>query len=276
MTATVHEGISFDAYCALPGETSTGLRRLIRSPLEYVWWRDHEKPDTDAMRTGRAVHTAVLEPHRFATDYVTWDGGTRRGKDWDAFRLQHEPFGRTILTETQRDTAVAIAKAVRSHPIAGALLAEPGKPEVSITWTHERTGIPLKARIDWWCTSVVDLKSTRDVEPRLFAGQVARLGYHAQLALYTGALASIGVSAPAKIIAVQNVEPFDCCVYALPDDVILVGEQAYERALDTLATCRAAGVWPGIARDREIDLHLPTWALDDEDLEWEVTAREVA
>lgn len=276
MTATVHENLPFDRYVQLPGESASGLRDFIVSPLLYRWRRDHPKPQTDAMVTGRATHTAILEPHRFSSDYVLWDGNARRGKDWDAFRLQHEPFGRTILTENQRDTAVAVAKAVRSHPIAGAILAEAGRAELSITWTHARTGTPMKARIDWLCSALVDLKTSRDVEPRLFSGQVARLGYHVQMAIYRAALLQLGVDVPTKLVTAQNIEPYDVAVYSIPEDVILVGEQAYEQALDRLALCRSRGEWPGIAHDEELELHLPTWAIDDEDLEWEVTVKDVA
>lgn len=273
--AEIHEGLPFDRYCALPGESASGLRNFLVSPLYYHWWREHPQPETDAMRTGRATHAAVLEPHRFKSEYAVWDGGVRRGKDWDAFRIENESFGRTIITEDQRDKAIAISQAVRAHPIAGALLAEQGKAELSITWRHPRTGLACKARPDWLGSSLIDLKTTKDVEPRLFSSQSARLLYHVQLAFYVNALAAVGVEVPVKLIVVQNVEPFDVAVYDVPSEVIIIGEQLFEGALDRLQSCRATGVWPGIAHDQELTLRLPTWALPD-DVDWEVSVSEVA
>jgi hypothetical protein len=164
---------------------------------------------------------------------------------------------------------------VRAHPIAGKLLAEPGRAELSITWTHERTGIACKSRIDWLCSSMADLKTTKDVTPNLFASASARLGYHVQMAFYSAALEALGIHVPVKLIVVQNVEPFDVAVYNVPDDVIIAGEQIFESALDRLIECRSSGVWPGIAHNEELTLHLPAWALPD-DTDWDVSVTEEA
>ena len=50
----------------------------------------HQRADTTALKVGRAVHTAVFEPDRLLRDYVLWDGGDRRGKEWTAFKELHE------------------------------------------------------------------------------------------------------------------------------------------------------------------------------------------
>lgn len=290
MTGTVHKGLPFDRYVVdLPGESSTGLRKFIQSPRTYAWDKEHERPDRDELRVGRAGHTAILEPHLFEKTYAVWPptarttatGRTppRSGREWDAFRFEHEAQGKTILTRDQHETAIEIAKAARQHKRAGALLAEPGRAELSITWQHERTGISLKARIDWLCSALVDVKTARDIEPRLFSGASARYGYNVQSALYAAALASVGIVAPAKLIVIQNAPPFDVAVYAVSDQALLVGEQAYENALDRLKVCRATGEWPGIAPDEELTLNLPAWAnpdYDEDENGWEVSAKEVA
>lgn len=288
MTATVHENMPFDRYCLdLEGESSTGLRKLIRSPLEYKWWKEHDQPDRDELRVGRAAHTAILEPHLFAEGYAVWPPGSRvtatgrtpprSGKEWDAFKFEHEAAGKTILTREQHQNAIEIARAARAHKVAGRILAEAGRAELSISWVHERTGIAMKARLDWLCSSLNDIKTARDIEPRLFSGSSARFGYHTQSSIYKGALMALGMDAPAKLIVIQSGAPFDVAVFAVSDQALMVGEQAYEAALDTLAVCRARGEWPGIASDGELDLHLPNWAVPDydDDAEWSVTAEAV-
>lgn len=280
MTAEVLEGLPFATYLDLDLESATGLKAIMVSPLLYAWRKGNGRPDKDELRVGRAVHTAIFEPHRFETEYVEWLGKVRRGKEWDSFCEEHA--GQTILTRAQLANAQRIAGAVRAHPVASALLAEPGKAELSITWKHERTGLRCKSRIDWLCSSLVDLKTCRDPSPHMFGGQTARLGYHLQMAFYSAALSSLGMVLPAKIIAAQNVAPFDVVIYDVPESVIVVGEQLYESALDKVAACTRSGSWPGIAPDAELVLKLPTWAVphfDDElDMEedgWSVSiARE--
>lgn len=272
MTATVHENLSFDAYCKLPGESATRLKQIHISPLNCLWWSEHDRPDMDALRVGRATHTAIYEPHKFLDEYVVWDGDRRAGNVWKAFELEHRSRGKTILTQNQHETAIQIAKAVRGHRLAGALLDEIGRAEISITWLHQRTGLPCKARLDWLCSALIDLKTTKNIEPRLFAGDFARYGYDLQLAHYRAALYALGIEVPVKVIAAQNVAPFDVALYNVPDEVILIGEQKAEAALDKLAACRASGSWPGLAAEEEITLHLPAWAMPDyEDGDEEVT-----
>jgi hypothetical protein len=267
-------GMSFEDYDAIEAEGSTALKDMHVSPLLYWWRKTNERPDRDTLRLGRTLHTLILEPERFPLDYVTWTGGRRYGKEWDRFREEHE--AQTIITEAQHAAAVAISDAVRAHPVASAILAEEGEAEVSITWTHERTGLRCKARIDWLCSSLTEVKTCRDPAPAMFATAAARIGYHIQLAHYNAALLALGMKPrPIKIIAAQNVEPYDVVVYQVPEEVILVGELRAQLALDRIAACQQTGVWPGLAMDQEVPLHLPSWAShSDDDLGWSVTTSE--
>lgn len=271
MTAQRIDGLELDRYLELGGESSHGLNEVLISPLLYRWRIAHGRHDKDRLRVGRAGHTAVLEPHRFADDFVVFHGAVRRGKEWDAFRVEHA--ARTILTETQHEAAIAIAGAVRAHPVAGPIFADRnGDPEVTITWQHLRTKLPCKARLDWVAAAgdlLVELKTCRDPSPQAFAAQVARLGYHIQLAFYLSAIHALNelVRPQVKLVAVQNVEPYDVVVYDVPPDVLIVGEEKAESALDMIASCRAADTWPGLAVDGEVPLRLPAWAVpkwDDE------------
>jgi hypothetical protein len=200
-----------------------------------------------------------------------WEGERRAGNEWRACQVEHQ--GRTIITAKQHATALEIAGAVRRHPVAARLLAE-GQPELSLHWTHERTGLLCKARIDWWRGVMVELKTCRDPSPAIFASAFVRLGYHVQAAHYQSGLIAVGLGpCPVKVIAAQNVPPYDVVVYDVPLDAIVIGETAAESALDRIAACRRAKVWPGLAHDAEVELHLPAWAAPDfdDDPTWSVT-----
>jgi hypothetical protein len=239
---------------------------MLVSPLNYWRRRNMPRQDTDTLRQGRACHTAILEPDRFMLDYALWPKkeGRRFGKKWDAFKAAH--VGRTILTEEQYKLALKLRDAARRHPVAKRYLEEAGQAELSLKWTHPRTGVKCKSRPDWLCSSIVDVKMSRNPSPGKFASDAAKYGYDLQLSFYGDAVAvTTGESMPCKLLVVQNVEPFDVVVFDVPEDVLTTGRFKYEDALDRVIACRESGIWPGIAQNEEVTLHLPAWAVPEDE-----------
>ena len=74
MKTGLFAGISNAAYHAGDGISKSGLDLIARSPLHY--FAKYRSPDrerdepTEAMKLGTAVHSAVLEPESFASDYI--------------------------------------------------------------------------------------------------------------------------------------------------------------------------------------------------------------
>lgn len=265
MVAAVVTGEPFAKYAQSPEVHATALRYMLMSPLAYKAHLEQPDVETDAMRLGRACHTAVLEPMQFLREFALWDGGRRAGKTWDSFVAAND--GKTILTQDQYDTAVAVQKSVRSHKVASRYLSEPnGRAEVSIRWVHERTGVAIKCRLDLLCSVVLDLKTCRDPSPAKFAAVCAQYGYAMQLALYRDAACAAGLGAlPGKIIAVQSTEPHDVVVYDLDGELQALGTAQYEKALDLLVECTKSGDWPGQHPDEEVQLRLPAWATNEDE-----------
>ena len=123
----------------------------------------------------------------------------------------------------------------------------------------------LKGRVDWLtvvdgCDVVVGLKTTRDLRPREFAAQAARLAYHWQWAFYYDGFERITGCKPAMVeIVVESAAPHAVAVYRIPDHVLERGRQEYRDALTTLAQCETSGVWPGPVVG-EVEFDLPGWA----------------
>jgi hypothetical protein len=254
------------AYEGLECVNWSTLKYATESALAYRYCLDHDVPaETDAMRLGRAIHTAVFEPDLFADEYVVWEGGMRRGGEWEQFRAAH--LTRTILRPEDAQAADAIRCAVRSHPAAGALLAE-GQAEVSVTWSDPDTGVACKGRVDWLSgAALVDLKSTRDIDMRTFGMHVARYLYHCQLAFYQMGLRENGLERATSIIAVQSEPPYEVAVYDLNDDQLWAGEVVVKEALALVAKCRREKRWPGRYQEA-VELMLPGYAYptpDEED-----------
>lgn len=271
MSFEIYERLPFDKYRQLPGLHSTGLKHALVSPLLYQHVETFGWPDNDTFRQGRAGHTAILEPARFLSDYAQWEteheDGTkrvRRGKAWDEF--QEANAGKTILVAKQYETACTLRDIVRDHPVAGPLVKGAGQNELSLRWTHKRTGAVCKNRLDRTTPKAhVEIKLTRDPSPRMFGNIAARLFYHAQCAFYRDGAEACGLGRlPFKIVAVQSVAPYDVVVYAVGEDVLAQGQEQYERAIDIVQACRAKQQWPGMAVEHEISLMLPAWSMPGE------------
>lgn len=253
-------------YAAIDAINWSKLKALRSSPKHFKHeaakpWNDG---DTPAMRIGRAAHCFLLDPDQFQRQFVYFAGDKRKKTLWTAFQDEHS--GKTILNKSEYYRALGIATAVADHPLARSFLAT-GLKEAALTWTDKETGVLCKGRVDHAGLHLVDVKTCAQIDPRLFANQSARLGYHCQLAFYKDGLAENGVRVAPEpvIIAVESDEPYDVVVYALPEPVVDIGRDEYRRLLNVLKRCREQDSWPGYAPD-QIELTLPAWVEDYSDI----------
>lgn len=259
---SIHFDMSFADYRKAPGVNVSALKVMQQSPLHYRHALANPRPQTAALTLGTAAHCATLEPARFASSFAVWTGARRAGKEWEQFKA--DAAGRDILTEDERDTALAIAAAVRACPEAMHYLRF-GNPEVSMFWPDAETAIASKGRVDWLAVAdgehvLVGLKTARSIIPREFAAQAARLCYHWQWAYYADGYEAHYQSVPGVVeIVVESAPPHAVAVYRIPENVIEQGRAEYRAALKTLAECERTGNWPGPVVG-EVTLDLPHWA----------------
>lgn len=259
--------LSYTEYEAIPALNWSTLKHLAISPRMLRWRADHPRPETAALRLGRAIHCAILEPERWARCYVPHpdfgDGRTKAAKaakaDWLA-----SIDGRDVevLDADEHALAEHCAEAVRTHPRARRLL-EHTRVEETVTWTDEETGVDCKSRLDIAAPGyVVDLKSSRMQTVRAIEIQIASLLYHGQLAFYhDAAIATRRIPYDADgpyIVVVQTVEPYDVVPGRLMREDLEKGRALYRSFLRKYLECQAADWWPGLAPD-VIDLDLPPW-----------------
>ncbi len=265
--------MSREAYDSLDRVNFSTLKLFGESPAHYhhrMLTGDSE--DTDARARGRCVHLAVLEPEKFKSDVVVWEGGTRRGNNWEVFKERNE--GKEILKPEAYEEVLAIAKAVRASPLATKYIG-PGESEVAVLWTHvvpDIAGlagyrIQCKALIDRITAfAIVDLKNTRNASPVGFGRECANYAAHVQAAFY-----SDGVKAalredflrPYVLLAAEAKAPHVVQPYFVPDALIEAGRETYRSWLDRLNLCRSENEWPGYATG-DLELMLPRWALPQE------------
>lgn len=250
-------------YFALNAVNWSSLKRMDDSPLHYWSGIQNPTPDTPTLALGRYVHTAILRPDALELDFAIWTEGDRRGNAWKEFAAANA--GRTIFKTSEIAEMAPIIQAVKANPHVQDLLSA-GEAERALTWIDPETGIVCKCRPDWQrrdCRIVVDLKTTRSIEIRRFGNDIARLGYHGQLAHYgEGITHALGWTPEQHIlIAVESAPPYDVGVFPLGEDVIEVGQQLVRKLLARLAECRASGSYPG-RYPEPVDLdhqNLPPW-----------------
>lgn len=286
------------ARAAPPAQTSAADRRLNWSTLKHIavsprmlrWRVEHPQPDTAALRLGRAIHCAVLEPGEFGTRWIVADGcaattkgggqcgntgalyyGITPGRgQWYCRIRGHAPEGAgdppegvEIISGEDRALALRCAESVAAHGPAARLLAG-AAVEQTIEWTDRATGILCRGRVDAIRPQVLlDLKSTRRETLREIGRDVADMHLYGQAAWYhDGAMAAGRLSADADrphLIAVGTVEPYDVAVLRLSAAALEAGRILCRDLLTRYAQCMAADYWPGIAPDVE-DYDLPRWA----------------
>jgi exodeoxyribonuclease VIII len=266
MKPGIYHGLSNADYHSGEGISKTGLDRINRCPAFYQHCKTQPHKETPALVFGRAVHTAVLEPHLFAAEYAVVpdiDRRTKAGKEeYAAFIVDNGD--KTILTADQYARAEAIQTAVYAHPAAAALLGGQGLNEASIFWHDEASGVLCKCRPDRLRDDniIVDVKTTTNASHEHFIRDAYNYRYHVQAAYYMdGVGAATGNEPPAFIfLAVESEPPHLVACYMADDDMLMLGRDEYRLNLDAYAACMRTGVWGGYG-DRVQPLGLPAWAL---------------
>ena len=260
--------IPYDEYDALPGIRWSVLKECRVSPLHFRYRELEEREDSDTLTKGRAAHMAVFEPELFESECVIWEGKARRGKEWDEFKAGH--YGQTILLPRDYTDCEALRDIVREHPLAGPLVRAAGTSELSVTWTDADTGLACKARLDRVSGSHLELKTTTNLDRRLFGSLAGRMGYHGQVAMQHDGLLAHDVDLPATVIVVESTAPYDVMVWEPSGEELWVGELLYKELLAKVKACRESGCWPGRYQTPQSDI-LPPWEFpDDSESEHEI------
>lgn len=258
------------AYRQHPAINWSTLRAMAQSPLAYRHAVDVPRTDTDAFRIGRAVHTLVLEPERFASEYVTWTGGRRAGKDWHDFCLEH--VGKTVLTMSMSEIVVQIASSVIRDPLALGIVRLPGSKEQPIFWTDPATGLHCKARPDLVARTpddrlvLADLKVCRSVDGRAFGRTAASMQYPHQLAHYASGCEHALGEIPDRhlLIAVEGKPPHDVAVFEVDPVAKEISRDEVAALLARVRECMDTDRWPG-RYDAIQTLQLPAYVYTDDD-----------
>lgn len=239
--------------------SASGAKTLLYSPERFAWEREHGRPAKDAYDMGSLVHAVVLRSHDSRIRVVA--AGDWRTKAAQQAKADAHAAGLIPVLAKDVRLAIHIARVVRAHPLAGAVLRD-GRPEVSIYWRDEATGITCRGRIDYvHPKALVDLKTVASyglAEPERFGRQAANLNYPLAAAHYVdGWHALTGDLLPFVTVTVELDPPHFITVSQYHPDDLNAGRKRMAAAKAEFAERESSGVW---AEPPEIvTLPVPGW-----------------
>jgi hypothetical protein len=213
------------------------------------------RKESAAMSLGTAIHTALLEPHKLS-DYVVCpeecsDRRTKAYKGWAA-----ENKGKTILTRSDSEIMAAIARRCSESSLISATLAMAGQREPEIYWKDKHVGTECRAKIDLLGKGVVvDVKTTQDARPRVFAKTIGDFRYDLQAAHYLD-----GTQCEAFIfLACETTYPFRVRLYELYEQDLYEAANRRHDLLEAYETRKAAGDWSEYGENEVCKILIPNY-----------------
>lgn len=253
--------ISNDAYHAdREYVSSSGLKLLPYKVDEFIarYMMTHKlPPKSEALKFGGGLHSAILEPDIFPTEYVIEPEVNKRTNDGKAelaeFYKSVQNNGQTVLTPDDMDLIRAMRSAVFQHPIAGPALK--GAAREQSFFINSSEGIKLKVRTDAFKNNVImDIKSTESMDK--FFNYAAQFGYNFSEAMYRSVVSEvINESIEFLFVVIQKGYPFTVAVFQSDELTRSEGLRKYEASKRSYIDLKESNGWGEIR-----SLSLPNWA----------------
>jgi hypothetical protein len=201
-----------------------------------------ERPDNPAMRWGRLVHQAILEPHKSP---AIWTGAQRRGKDYEAW-LSNLPDGIEIVTMAEYSEVQKCRDSVLSNRRVVELL-DGAKCEYKFRHDDSELGLCVATMDAWKEGCLTDLKTTGQINALSFTRTSAQMAYHVQFGWYSWMLEQSKIDRLPKCyaVAIEAKPPYDCAVYQISAMDVMSGAQEAVKIARAYRECERAGVFPG-------------------------------
>jgi hypothetical protein len=269
----VHDDIPEATYHALPGLSSTGVKKMLDAPAVFAQYvAEGEKPRT-VFDVGSAAHSKILGVGSgvvaYPAEHLTPSGNVSTKKATETWAAEQRAAGLIPVSPDQIAVVDAMAEAVLLHPDAGPLL-EHGVAEVSLIWDDPETGARCRGRIDYvrTDTALVDLKTAEAPRPTTWGSTSAKLRYPEQRVHYgNGWQVLTGATARFVQVVVDKKAPHLVFVAEFDQPTQDKAAANVRHAIDTYAKGIASGEWPGLPGGIH-RISAPRWYLNDENEEF--------
>ena len=242
------------AYNRLDGIRRSDLWKIRQTPLHFKYAMENPEEPTPALLFGQAAHKYVLEPETFFDEYAVMpaniDRRTKTGRE--AFTHFMQLAGdRTIITETDLQTVMAMRKALLLNPDAREIINGEIRTEEAFTWTDPGTGEACKVKADILTEMngqplIVDYKTTTSCADFDFERSARRYGYDFQAGMYTEGIDLCTMERHEFVfIAQEKTPPYAARVYYCDPSFIERGIRIFHDLLETYHECKQTNEWPG-------------------------------
>jgi len=171
----MHDDDFYYGYLGKNALSCSLLKTFMKSPKQYLEARLGATEETQALRDGRLLHLAVLEPEKFENLNTV----EVKSKNTKAYKAAVEEYG-TVYTSKEIDTALALAEVIHNNNKAAEYL-EDAHFEVPAVAMIENT--PFRAKADILKgNQIIDVKTTMDIKK--FKYSAYKYGYDLQAYLY--------------------------------------------------------------------------------------------
>lgn len=268
-TGKFYPDMSWEDYRALDAINASTLKHMAKTARHCYEYEHSPQEETKALRVGKAVHTAVLEPERYACDYIIADCLSRAAKLFkDLAASNHD---KVIITKTEADMISGMVNSLKEngHSEAMKLLEVDSYNELSGVWTHKETGMLCKGRTDRYVNDqhgqpiIIDFKTTADASTEVFSKSIYSYGYALSAAFYLDGWSAISGRDHGRfiIIAAEKEPPFEIAVYELDFGCIEFGRAEYRSHLLRYAKAKHTNNWAGYPNSIQ-SIGLPAWAFN--------------
>lgn len=225
--------------------SSSKLKTILESVEKFKQELDSPSPAATGahLDLGTYVHTLLLEPELIATDYATFPGFRRAGKDFEIFKLQNPD--KNIISLSMQNNGQRLAQSAQAVPLALNLLKN-GAAELSIATQLEQ--VNLKARFDYINVSnayIVDVKTSRDPAGKhYFKDTIQQYQYDLSAALYLQIAEQFyGKKFDFYWIVISKTDTPECKIYKLSEKTRAEGNHKVFLALEKYKRCVETGIW---------------------------------
>ncbi len=261
----VYDGIPAEVYHAAPALSSGGIKTLT-SECPAVFWHEYLNPeaedeDNTKFDIGTVAHLVWLEPHLLAERLVLIEADAYRSKEAKAARADALTAGKTPLLSKHWPKIEAMRAKLEAELPPGIMRG--GSAERSYVWRDPKTGIPMKARLDWVSddnTLIVDFKTSDSAKPSAFERRIWDVGHHVQAADYLDGHRILTGKRARWLWVVQAVKPPHLVSIFEPTPGLLeMGAEDVRDAVQTFAECSRTGQWPSYTSTVQ-HVSPPAWA----------------
>lgn len=265
-----------DEYHAMPELSSSQIKDVLRTPAHF--YAKHMAVDkktnapTPNMLLGTVVHSLLLEPDRFDSEYVIsqkFDRRTKLGKV-DAAEFEAVNADKVVIDEAIYSEAKQITAQLAKHSVSKLLRLPDMIAEASIFYSDEATGLDCRIRPDFHlppCDAfpnglIVDLKTTDNASYHSFNRTIINFGYHISAAMYCdGFMAYYKTTEPPPFIWLigERDAPYAVIAYQPNFETMQKGYEKFSEAMQLINECMQTNDWYGYPTDI-LDINLPAWA----------------